>query len=206
MRAITIYMEGGSGGDSSSGRAELRRGMDKFLRAVKDQARDKRWQWKLVACGTRVQARKAFDNACANEPGSHVFLLVDSEGPVTAGPRQHLRRRDGWEFPDVGDDALQLMTQFMETWLVADPDALSDYYGQGFKPKALPASRDLETVDKKTIEAALTRATKSTTKGEYHKIKHASDLLERIDPQKVKARCRHCRRLFEQLESVLKEA
>ena len=45
----------------------------------------------------------------------------------------------------------------------------------------------------------MNRATARTTKGRYHKIGHASILLKRIDVEKIKARCHHCKRLFDRL-------
>jgi len=77
------------------------------------------------------------------------------------------------------------------------------YHGQGFRPNALPRAADLETVAKTDFAHALEHATRATQKGPYHKIHHASALLERIDPATVTQRCRHCRRLFEILTGWL---
>ena len=79
------------------------------------------------------------------------------------------------------------MVQTMEAWIVADSAALSSYYGQGFRANKLPKAPDLETEAKTTVERSLVEATKDTQKGRYHKIKHASDLLKRIDVESVKA-------------------
>ena len=91
------------------------------------------------------------------------------------------------------------MVQAMEAWIVADPSALARYYGQGFRPAALPKTRNLEEVSKQDLERGLRQATQATGKGRYHKIKHASDLLKRIDVSTVTSRCDHCKRLFEVL-------
>lgn len=154
-----------------------------------------------MACGSRGSARNAFVNAVAQNPYVFNVLLVDAEAPVVTAPRAHLRTRDGWDLPD-GEECYHLMVQTMETWIVADPGALEEYYGQGFRANALPAAADLETVQKADVARALEHATRSTQKGPYHKIHHASHLLERIDPAKVEARCRHCHRLFEVLIPV----
>ena len=106
-----------------------------------------------------------------------VLLLVDAEGPVEHSPCTHLRQRDGWETRFASESAVHLMTQTMEAWLVADADALADYYGQGFLANALPVARDLEFVPKRNIARALTQATRATGKGSYQKIHHASQLL-----------------------------
>ena len=93
MNGIAIYMEGG--GDSRDGRAALRIGMDALLKPLKEIARRGRLRWRVVACGGRDAAFKAFRNA-ANGDDTIVALLVDSEGPVAATPAMHLAQRDGW--------------------------------------------------------------------------------------------------------------
>lgn len=128
-----------------------------------------------------------FRDAVGRDGGGKTILLVDSEGPVNV--------------TGIGDDAVHLMVQSMEAWIVADGRALAEYYGQKFQPSALPKTANLESVSPKNILSALKRATRNTKKGEYHKIRHASELLARLDPQQVKKRCPSCRRLFEALES-----
>jgi hypothetical protein len=85
----------------------------------------------------------------------------------------------------------------MEAWLVADPEALADYYDQGFNGNPLPRRLNLEEEDKARIYAALEAATRHTQKGTYRKIRHAGDLLARVDQEKAKTRCQHCKRLFD---------
>ena len=50
---------------------------------------------------------------------------------------------------------------------------------------------------------ALEQATRATQKGAYHKIRHASDLLQRIDRNKVEQRCPASRRLFDTLHRLI---
>ena len=203
MSAVAIYMEGGGNGKGS--KAALRRGMDSFLGALKNAAREKEWRWKLVCCGGRGETFRAFENARSNGGDGLTLLLVDSEGPVKARPRAHLAAQDGWNLCGVDDDDVHLMAQVMETWLVADREALTAYYGQDFRAKALPSRRNLEEEDKTAIAAALDEATRRTKKGGYRKIQHAADLLERIDPAKARERCRHCERLFDTLGAAVGE-
>lgn len=203
MSAIAIYMEGGGNGKGS--KAALRRGMDSFLGALKDAAREKRWQWRLVCCGGRDEAFRAFGNARSHGGDGLTLLLVDSEGPVNArpGPCAHLAAQDGWDMCGVNDDDVHLMAQVMETWLVADGDALAAYYGQGFHAKALPARKNLEEEGKTAVADALDEATRGTQKGRYRNIQHGADLLARIEPAKARARCRHCARLFDTLGAAV---
>ena len=134
-------------------------------------------------------------------------LLVDAEGPVNQAPRRHLRDRDGWNLSFTGENTVHLMVQTMETWIVADSEALKSYYGNsGFKAKGLPKATNLETVPKAAVESSLRTATEETQKGRYQKIKHASDLLKRIDVERVKNRCSHCRRLFDKIGQIINAA
>ena len=95
------------------------------------------------------------------------------------------------------------MAQTMEAWLVADRDALGEYYGGGFLDSAIPDNTNVEEIDKATLESALDAATRGTQKGKYRKIQHAADLLARMNPGVVRARAQHCDRLFRTLESLI---
>lgn len=191
-------MEGG--GDHANSRAMLRQGMDAFLNEIKEAFRQRQWRWKLVCCGGRAEAYRRFMRARTNGEAEIVVLLVDSEGsPGSSTPPDHLRERDGWAFEGVDDNTIHLMVQTMEAWIVADPEALNSYYGHGFQASSLPRRENLEEVSKQDVANALDRATQNTQKGRYHKIRHARQLLEQIDPEKVRQRCAHCKRLFDTL-------
>jgi len=201
MTGVRIYLEGG--GDFQDQKAQLRLGMDAFLASLKNQVRVKRWKWKLAPCGGRQNAFEAFQNARKfSVDGEIIVLLVDAEAPLTAATRaEHLRLRqgDGWDLTGVPEETIHLMVETMETWIVADPQALAAYYGQQFNANALPPNINPEQVEKNSIENALKQATRATQKGTYQKIRHASDLLQRIDPQTVRKKCPNCDRLFQVL-------
>ena len=204
MSGVAIYMEGG--GDGKGAKAALRQGMDALLRPLKEAARAKALRWQLVPCGGRDKAFHGFWSAAVNGDDTIVVLLVDAEGPVNGARRSHLESRDGWDIQFADEDTVHLMVQTMETWIVADPDALSTYYGQRFNGNVLPRAKNLEEVVKADVERALNQATKRTTKGRYHKIKHARDLLKRIEVERVKQRCPHCARLFNVLGRMIDAA
>jgi hypothetical protein len=67
---------------------------------------------------------------------------------------------------------------------------------QRFNANALPRRNNLEEEPKTQIYAALESATRQTKKGEYRKIKHAADLLRRVDQERTRRRCHHCARFF----------
>lgn len=232
MKEIVIYVEGG--GDTAQQKAELRQGLDRLLGEVKQAARDRRLGWKLVPSGGRAATYKAFMNAVAHgRAGTVHILLVDSEGPLTPESlpppdeppaareareranamvrREHLQRRGGWNLADISPEQIHLMVQCMETWLVADPDGLARYYGQGFHVRSLPIRRDLEEEPKAALHAKLAAATKETRSGAYSeanhaKIKHASRILSMISAEAVKLRCPRFATLTRWLTTRIQEA
>lgn len=204
MRGVEIYVEGG--GDNRDRKTALRQGMDGLLAPLKDAAERKALRWKLVCCGSRNAALRAFRNAVASRRDAFFALLVDAEGPVSESPSQHLAARDGWDVAFADEKSIHLMVQVMETWIVADVDSLAAYYGQQFRRNALPSARNLEDVPKAEVERALRFATERTMNGRYHKIRHARHLLRRIDLDAVRRRCKHCDRLFTTVSAQIEAA
>jgi len=154
---IAIYFEGG--GNSAETKAALRLGMSAFLKPLVDLARQRRFRWSITPCGGRAQALSAFTDAMEKEPEKFNLLLVDSEEAVRGAPCAHLQRRDGWNLQAAQENQVHLMAQCMETWLVADPEALAAFYDQGFNQNALPPRNNLEEEPKAQIYAALESAT-----------------------------------------------
>ena len=197
-------MEGGGKGKGT--KETLRLGMERFLQPLKEAARNKELSWKLVCYGSRDETFKRFRDAVNSSADAVNVLLVDAEGPVKRSARDHLRDQDKWNLSFTSGETVHLMVQTMEAWIVADSAALNSYYGQGFRANKLPRATNLETVPKPTVEHSLREATKDTQKGRYHKIRHASDLLKRIDAGRVKARCCHCQRLFDEIRWIVDAA
>ena len=135
------------------------------------------------------------------------MLLVDSEDLVTDstldGCVAHLNTQDNWSFENVDATRVHLMTQCMETWIVADPDRLKEFYGQRFHESALPRRSVLDEEPKASLYSALDAATKDTQKGRYGKIRHASELLKRVRPSVVAARCTSFQRLIQWLDAAI---
>ena len=103
----------------------------------------------------------------------------------------------------TSDAHVHLMVEAMEAWIVAGAVALKRYYGQNFQVSALPRARNVETVPKQQLFAALDAATRNTQKGRYHKTHHAPELVEILSPSTVRQRAPHCDRLFVTLEEAL---
>ncbi len=196
MKPIQIFVEGG--GSTVKTKSQLRSGFREFLERAGFVCR-------VIPCGPRDAAFKYWRAALSVDREALNLLLVDSEGPVEEGSLlwRHLEKSDpSWQPPSETEHQCHLMVQTMEAWFLADPEALAKYYGQQFGTKALPARENVEQIAKSDVERSLREATKKTQKGGYHKIRHASDLLARIDPEKVRKRAPHCERLLLTLASA----
>jgi hypothetical protein len=199
VKAIRIYIEGDP---------ELRQGFRTFLKPLYDLAQSKKIKIEPPRlCGSREAAYKAFKTALKTHPDAFSILLVDSEEPVEKKqtPWQHIKNRDGWDSLGTNDAHCHLMVQTMEAWFMADIDALRQYYGQKFQESAIPRNPNVEEIEKARLESALEAATRHTPKGEYHKTRHASQLLERLDIAKVRKAAPNCDRLFATLAQIMEE-
>jgi len=201
IEGVRIYLEGG--GDHRDSRAALRRGFGEFLKSLREKARRRGIRWDIIACGSRRFAYDAFCNAVRSNRSSYCILLVDSESSVSHTPWQHLQKRDNWLSQEISDEHCHLMVQTMETWLIADRQALEKFYGRDFNGNRIPATENIESVEKETLEEALKEATRRTQKGEYHKIRHGPRILEMLDSALVCEKARHCSRLFDTVNRVL---
>ena len=193
----TLYVEGG--GDGRSLRARFREGWSGFFKSA-----DLGGSVKIVRGGGREQTFNRFASAVASGcAGAPVLLLVDSEDPVAPGSSvwQHLHDRDGWTRPGgAGDDQAFLMVQLMETWFLADRDALRRYFGAQFRENAVRQWPALEAVPKATVLETLDRATAACRK-RYAKGRVSFELLARIDSARVEAACPHARALLDRLRA-----
>jgi hypothetical protein len=91
----------------------------------------------------------------------------------------------------------------VETWLVADQDALQKFFKRGFNQRLIPTT-NLEARSKDDIENVLRKATKDSPMGPYRH-GQAHEIIEVVNPAKVKA-LKHGQRLFSSLSSLIKDA
>ena len=199
MVSVSIYIEGG--GDSAK--------LDKTFRAA----------WMnlftsaglagrlptVVRCGDRANALRRFSIA-VREARDDVLpiLLVDSEGPVEEGQSVwgHLQDRDGWRRPaGVDDNQAYLMVQAMEAWLLADRDALREYFGQGFNENRLPGQNDPEQIPVAGLESSL-RSASANCRQQYAKGVVSFQILGLVNADRLAERCRHAKALFDYLQSL----
>lgn len=153
--SVTIYVEGG--GESKEQRTRCREGFNKLIKKMGFSGR----MPKIVACGGRDRAFGMFNNSL-EYAGTNEFpvLLVDSEDPVTSGPWDHLMARDNWVRPsDASDDQAQFMVTCMETWIIADHEALHRFFGSSLRERALIPVDGLERRPRHEVQEALKSAT-----------------------------------------------
>lgn len=198
--SVRVFVEGG--GPYKRTQTECRKAFHKFLqKLLGDDAPLPR----VSACGSRNEAYGDFCRSLQHDHDTVAILLVDAEAPVATGTSHcaHLRDRDGWTKP-MPEPQVHLMVQCTESWFLADLAALEEYYGQGFRPNALPGNpKAVESIPKPDVLAGLARATKDTGKGEYHKTRHGFAILEKLDPVKVGDGSRHARAFFDFLRAQL---
>ena len=200
MVKARIFIEGGSPGETSD--AIFKRSWQKFFTAagltghmpgvVRGTSRDETFDKFKDALSRQNPRKKGLEM---------LLLLVDSEGLVRDGHSawQHLNERDNWQRPpDVQDDSAFLMVQFMETWFLADRDALRTVFKQDFNENPFREWPDLEAVPKDTALAALRRA----TNGRYRKGEVSFRILSETNPERVAAACPHAKDLLDYLRGL----
>jgi hypothetical protein len=177
---IRIYFEG---------QPDLREGFHLFFGDLIKMASERRVRFNLIACGDGAAVTKRLQDACKERRRNELVLaLKDSEGPLDR--RSKVDPREHW------------MVELMESWFLADPAALEDYFSRLFK---LGKIAPVETIPKKDVYAKLKAATKACNKRytDTTKSEHARNLLGRIDARVVRRAAPHCDRLFKTIEAAL---
>ena len=192
---IRIFVEGAAARGNNALVAEAKRAFSELIhRATGARVH-------IAPAGSRQAAYRAFSAAT----GCHALLLVDAEASVAEveQPWAHLKTCDGWERPaDATDAQAHLMTQVMETWLLADPAAFAGVAPlDDSKITKWPA---LEQVHKREIHALLERLTGLSLEGGRGTFKSkAFAVLVKVDPTKLAARCPSADRLFKTIRTLV---
>ena len=193
--SIKIYIEGGGEGKDLDSR--FREAWSKFFKAAGLSGQMPR----PVRGKGRLNTHDLFVTAFnARKKDELPLLLLDSEEALQDGHTvwQHLKVRDQMEKPSQAtEEHAYLMVQVMETWLLADTDALRRYFGSKCKIEKIPAWANLEAIDKKRIFDTLQQVTADCGVKVYAKGKVSFELLGTISPEKVKEKCPQAKRLLD---------
>jgi hypothetical protein len=203
---VEIYVEGG--GDSKELHSRCREGFRKLIEKCRFQGR----MPKIIACGGREKTFDMFQTAHSNREG-YAILLVDSEDPVLgidSTPNSsigwdHLHNRDRWSRPiDANNNQAQMMTTCMESWIMADHDALKKFYGSRLRDSALFPIYDLERRLRHDVQECLIHATADCGNGRsYKKGEHSFKLLASLDPEVLSRHLPHFQRFRQTLDEKL---
>ena len=177
----------------------LLNGFRAFLKPVIDAARQRRIKFRVAPGGSTDETIKDFLDAVHDEPEVFNVLLIDSDHPDNGRLIASLKDSRIWDNQigaSVHDDQIHFMVQVMESWFLADKDALDRYYGRDFQPNQLPQNQNVEQIRGNDVIGGLEDAARRTRKGKYHKTKHAPEILQAIDPNKVRNAAPNCERLF----------
>ena len=208
---MNLYVEGGGS------RAPLKKGCRQGFQRFLEKAGLRGKMPRIIACGSREKVYEDYSDAL--QRGKPAAMIVDSEGPVSAShqsgcpagwqPWGHLKQRDNWSKPPTAPDTdCHLMVQFMESWFLADPQALKDRFGQGFQQNKLPATgtgkgQPLEDIPKEDVINGLKEATRNCSAGPYAKGKLSFELLGALDPNKVASQSPWAKRFIETLKDKM---
>jgi uncharacterized protein DUF4276 len=204
-RHVRVYIEGGAVGKSAD--SDFRRGWKKFLHQLHELAMAHGYHSLDVVRGKgRANTFHRFVTHRSQFKEDLCVLLVDSETSVP--PRARVwdivanRQGDNWRRPAWATERhLYLMVHFVETWLLADPEALQQFFKRGFDASVLP-STNLEDRSKQDVEELLKRATQGSQKGPYRH-GQAHEILEIVRPERVKT-LQHGERLFDTLGRLIR--
>lgn len=143
----------------------------------------------LLPCGSREEARDTFRLRLSNK-SVFTAMLIDSEDPVDDRDRcwDHLKIRDNWDKPsDTTDEQVLLMTTCMESWVIADMEALKSHYRHHLQASALPSTHDLEQKPRDQVQAKLEHATRNCP-APYKKGTRSFEVLAKLNPETLTKR------------------
>jgi hypothetical protein len=204
MVKVTVLVEGG--GDDNSLKSRAAAGLRKLIEKLGLKNRPA-----IEFLGGRDEVYKRFCREVDRPREPRLYLLlVDSEEEVPYAtndhPRwHHLASRDKWQRPsaNVTDAHLHFMVTAMETWIVADKNAIRDRFPADYRDVISDGTR-FESLSKSTVLDLLQRATnRNEREGRYKKGVISFELLARVNPDTLRKNCPHAHRFFEELERHL---
>jgi hypothetical protein len=191
MVSAKIFVEGG--GEGKDLKSRCREGFSKLIKKMGFAGHMPR----IVACGGRQSAYDMFNIAMTSAGyDEYPILLVDSEDAISSNlPWEHLYLRDSWDRPaSASDDQAQMMATCMETWIMADHEALQKVFGSCLRRGSLLSANNLEKRSRQELLAALKSATDNCGKNKgYDKGERSFQLLAELNPKSLENLSYFCR-------------
>ena len=183
MSTLEIFFEGGQA---------LKRPLISFLKTAVPESQGR---IRIRLGKNKDETVRDFLRTLREEPKANAALLVDSDAPDDGRLFESLKQTSTWRENRprrVSEERVHWMVQIMESWFLADQQALKSYYVRNYRPKALQAWRNVEQVSKSDVLKFLKRA----SNGGYDKPAHAPKILTVLDPERVRKRAPNCDRLL----------
>lgn len=181
MRMIRIYFEGDR---------RLREGLREFLKVEVDLAVGRKIKVDFVGAGKK-QADQACSNGQKDYPKAYPFILKDAEGPL---PRHRPKHTYYW-------------VEVMESWFLADRDAIAKALGSCVKVRSLPNPSNVEQIAKARVFKLLSASTRPCGQEKHYDDSHppllAGRIFQVLDREKVKAKSTECRRFLGALNEII---
>ncbi len=189
-KKIILFVEG----EPNSPNGDLRMGLEKLL---KQKLKGK--MPRIILGGGYSQGGKSqtIQKFKTNKLQTDLaLLLVDLDKPETEREND-LKQENLTEHRNN----VFYMIHEMESWFLSQPEILDRFYGiDNCKKKVsdkIPKKRAIEIPHP---DEELMKITKNTKRGEYHKIKHAVELLKLLDANKLEIEFSDFKRLIERIK------
>ena len=192
-RKVHLYVEGGNPSTKGPLSGQAREAFAALFSTPEVQV-------VVKAHGGRDDTLDAFylaRNGKKHPPDEPVLLLIDAEGPVADihKPWAHLKKC----VEGVPDADVLLMVQVMETWMLADPDALRAVFPHKLDLAKLPApTANVEGLEKAHVYRSLEQATRACS-APYGKSDHSFRVVAELNPETLKKRLPSFKRAWDRI-------
>lgn len=189
-KKVILFVEG----EPNSPNGDLRQGFSKLLvQKLKGKMP------KIIMGGGYLQGGKSqtIHKFKTNKLEADMFLLlIDLDKPESEVSKDLEEN----SLTDKKDNVFY-MIQEMESWFLSQADILDTFYGiDGFGKKVSEKIVKKRITDIANPDEELIKITKNTKRGQYHKIRHAVELLKLLDATKLENDFTDFKRLIEKLK------
>ncbi len=179
-RKVVLFIEGTT--DDTNG--DLRQG---FIKLLEKEASLQGKMPRIVLGNGISQTIDKFKNAHED----HKFVMVDMDGDYN-------KREEKLKFHKVENEDTFFMVQAVEAWFLSQPLVLNAFYKKDLSDKIIKK----EASEFSKPDKELQRITKDTVRKEYHKVRHAVELLPLLDAKKLAQDFPDYKRLIETLTKI----